>query len=101
MNGQQTLLDASADSRCVDARIEIEDTAILAGFPFAMHGSSEVSRRRPMSAEDQLSVLNSHFHALLVNAGHLNLERKSVGILMKVHERREILHALSGFTLSL
>jgi hypothetical protein len=97
MDGQQALLNAGADSRRVDARIEIENAAVLANFPFTMHGISEVARRGAMATEDELSVLNGHIDPLLAYPGHLDFKSESIRILVKVHRRREIFHALSAF----
>jgi hypothetical protein len=97
MDGQEALLNAGADSRRIDARIEIENAAVLASFPLTMHGLSEIARHGAMAAEDQLSVLNSHIHPLLVYPGHLDFESEPVRILVKVHQGREIFHALRAF----
>jgi hypothetical protein len=99
MDGKQTLLNASTDPRRVDARIKIENPAVIAGFPLAMHGPSGIARLDWVTAEDELSVLHGHLDTLLVYAGHLSLESKPIGILMKVHDRREILDAPCRFTL--
>lgn len=98
MNGQQALLDSSSDSRRVDTRVEIKNTAVIAGFPLPMHRLSEIARCGSMAAEDQFSILYGHLHPLLAYSGHLDFESKPVAILMKVHDRRDIFNALSRFT---
>jgi hypothetical protein len=99
MDGQQTLLYTSADSRRVDAGVQIEDASVLAHFPLTVDSSSVVvCRRGAVAAKDELAVLDGYFHALLAYAWHLDLQSKSVGILMKVYNRSEILNALSRFS---
>ena len=98
MDSQQTLFNASADFRRIDAGIEIENAAEFASLSFTMHRSPEFTRQRPVAAEDQFAVLNGDFDALLVHAGHFHFESVTVSILVKVNTRREILHALSRFT---
>ena len=99
MDGQQTLLYTSADSRRVDAGVQIKDAPVLAHFPLTIDRSSVVvCRRGAVAAKDELAVLDGYLHALLAYAGHLDLQSKSVGILMKVYNRSEILNALSRFS---
>jgi hypothetical protein len=97
MDSQQTLFNASADFRRIDAGIEIENAAEFASLSFTMHRSPEFTRQRSVAAEDQFAVLDGDFHALLVHAGHFHFESVTVSILVKVNTRREILHALSRF----
>jgi hypothetical protein len=101
MDGQQTLLYTSVDSRRVDAGVQIEDAPVLAHFPLAVDSSSKVvCRRRAVASKDELTVFNGYLHALLAYAWHLDLESKSVRVLMKIHDRSEILNALSRFSLN-
>ena len=94
---QKTLLDASADARRVDARVEIKNPTISSSYPFSMHRFSEIGRRNAMTSEDQFSVLHGYLHSLLAYSRHLHFQGESVRILMKVHHRRGILHALPAF----
>jgi hypothetical protein len=99
MDGQQTLLYTSADPRRVDAGIQIEDAPVLAHFPLAIDRSSEVVRRDgSVATKDELAVFNGYLYALFAYARHLDLQSKSVCILMKIHNRSEILNALSRFS---
>ena len=98
MNGQQALVDASADSRRVDAWVEIKNPTISAGFPLAMHRFSEITRRGSMATEDEFSVLYGHLHTLLAYSGHFDLESKPIGILMKVYNGPNVFNTLSRFT---
>jgi hypothetical protein len=99
MDGQQTLLYVSADSRRVDAGVQIENASELAHFPLTVDSSSEVVRRRgAVAAKDELALLDGYLHALLAYAWHLDLQSKSVGILMKIYNRSGILNALSRFS---
>jgi hypothetical protein len=96
MDRQQALFNAGTDARRVNARIEIENAAILASRPLAMHSLSEIGCRGAMPAENKLSILDGHFHTLLAYPGHFGLKSKPISVLMEVHHRREIFHALSA-----
>lgn len=98
MNGQQALVDASADSRRVDTRVEIKNPTVSAGFSLAMHRLSEIARRGSVATEDQFSLLYGHLYALLAYSGHFDLESKPIGILMKVNNGRNVFNTLSRFT---
>jgi hypothetical protein len=99
MNGQQTLLNTSADSRRVDAGVQIKDAPVLAHFSLAIDRSSEVVRRgSAVATKDELAVFNGYLDSLLAYSWHFDLQNKSVRILMKVHNRTEILNALSRFS---
>ena len=94
MDRKQPLLHGSVYFAPVDARIEIEYTAILASPSLTIDSLPELTPGREVPANDQFPVLDSNFDTLLVYPGHLHLERIPIGILMKVHEGSEILHAL-------
>jgi hypothetical protein len=98
MNRQQALVDASADSRRVDAWVEIKNPTVSASFSLAMHRFSEIARRGSMATEDEFSVLYGHLHALLAYSGHFDLESKPIGVLMKIHNGRNVFNTLSRFT---
>ena len=99
MDGQQTLLYASTDPRRVDAGIQIEDAPVIAHIPLAIDRSSEVVRRDgAVATKDELTVFNGYLYALFADARHLDLQSKSVRILMKIHNRSEILNARSRFS---
>jgi hypothetical protein len=96
MDGQQTLLYVSADSRRIDAGVQIEDASVLTHVPLAINRSSEIAwRGGAMATKDEFAVLHGHLHALLAYAWHLDFQSKSVRILMKIHDRSGILDALS------
>ena len=101
MDGQQALLYTSADPRRVDAGIQIENAPILAHLAFTIDRSSKVvCRGGAMATKDELAVCNGYLYALLAHTGHLDLQGKSVRILVKIHNRSEILNALSRFGFS-
>jgi hypothetical protein len=101
MNGQQALLNASADSCRVDTGVQIKNTPVLTHLSLVIDSSSEVvCRGGPMATKDELTVFDGYLHALLAYAWHLDLQSKSVCVLMKVHNRSEILNALSRFRLN-